>query len=350
MRFASVQVLRAVAALAVVFAHLDFEFIERFHVPNALPDLRIGLAGVDLFFVISGFVIVYSSEKLFERGASIQEFVRRRLIRILPLYWLATAVLVAWVLAAHSSFTSVKWSAGLVVASFFFWPYEVNGLSSPVVGPGWTLYFEMFFYTVFATTIWQSRERAVLWTTCVLLILLFIGALFPLQQPFLYWSNPIVLEFVFGMIIAILCRRGVRISAWQGATIALAGVASIIAAFILQNEFLVDRYIFIGVPCALIVGAAALAPDLPKSRFVATWVLLGDASYAIYLFHLYAFAMPRIFGLRPEGHIALYAIMIVVAAVAAGLSIHMLIERPLTAWLKRQSHTRSQISAASHLT
>ena len=343
MRFASVQVLRAVAALAVVIAHLDFEFLHRFHLP--LPNIQIGLAGVDLFFVISGFVIVYSSERLFGCDASMREFVWRRLIRIVPLYWLATSIKVDLDSAAYGSFT--LWTPGLVVASFFFWPYEVNGLWAPIVVPGWTLYFEMFFYAVFATTIWQSRERAVLWTTVALFILLFIGAFFPLQQPLLYWPNPIVLEFVFGMIIAVLYRRGVRISAWQGAAIALAGVASIIGAYILRSDFLVDRYIFIGVPCALIVGAAALSPDLPKSRFVATLVLLGDASYAIYLFHLFAFAMPRIFGLGPEGHIALYAIMLVAAAVAVGLSIHMLIERPLTAWLKGQSQMRSQIRAAS---
>ncbi len=92
---ASIQILRAVAALAVVALHVGHEGATRLGPRNPLPDFSVGAAGVDLFFVISGFIMVYASDTLFARAGAPATFFTRRLARIVPLYWAATAAAVA---------------------------------------------------------------------------------------------------------------------------------------------------------------------------------------------------------------------------------------------------------------
>src|SRR5262245_21275262 len=145
----SIQILRAAAALGVVLAHI-------------FPSAVIGTAGVDLFFVISGFIMVYASDRLFERRDAPRIFFLRRLARIVPLYWAVTAVLVAYPLLAGVDLAAVSLSPGVILGSFLFFPVpRPDGSLLPVHFLGWTLDYEMFFYVVFAGFIVLSRQRAV---------------------------------------------------------------------------------------------------------------------------------------------------------------------------------------------
>src|SRR5438093_4622260 len=99
----SIQVLRAVAALAIIVAHFWGAF-EAFGHPNPWPNFILGAAGVDLFFVISGFIMVYSSERMFGQPTAPAQFFFRRLARIVPLYWAVTTAWVLWVLALLNGF------------------------------------------------------------------------------------------------------------------------------------------------------------------------------------------------------------------------------------------------------
>jgi peptidoglycan/LPS O-acetylase OafA/YrhL len=335
-RMDGIQALRAIAAISVILGHLHHEFAEKFQMPNALPNMDIGSMGVDLFFVISGFIIVYSSENLFGKSGAPLYFLSRRIIRIVPIYWLASLILLLWVATAHGGFDEVKWTSGMVIASFFFWPYDSSsGQSAPFVGVGWTLYFEMFFYVTFSMTVFMNRERAVAATAALFIFLLLAGAAIKLPQPLLHWSNPVIIEFIFGMIIALLYRQGVRIQNSLGAVMVGIGFLLAIIAFWVQGD-LAYRYITLGVPSALIIGAVATSTrSLP--RVTAPLLLLGNASYSLYLFHPYAFTIPRlVFGryLSPEGHVYEYALLIFGVAIVAGIMMHLFVERPLTAWLR----------------
>jgi peptidoglycan/LPS O-acetylase OafA/YrhL len=88
----SIQALRAVAAIAVLVPHITSDFARYLNQPDTFPAFAIGGAGVDLFFVISGFVMVYASERLFQRDRGSLIFITHRIIRIVPLYWLVTTL------------------------------------------------------------------------------------------------------------------------------------------------------------------------------------------------------------------------------------------------------------------
>ena len=113
----SIQALRAIAAFMVLAFHLSnlAEIAPRLQTTNFV----LGAAGVDLFFVISGFVMVYSCERLFNRPGASAQFVVQRLVRIVPLYWLATTAMVL----LCAPFASTK----AVTASLLFWPYPAGG-------------------------------------------------------------------------------------------------------------------------------------------------------------------------------------------------------------------------------
>ena len=152
-----IQVLRAVAALAITVAHTQGEFVRNLGLPDTIPSFAIAGAGVDLFFVISGFVVVYSSEPFFGASRGPRVFFFRRCARIIPLYWAVTAVTLAYVLLNYHSLAAAKSSLLAVAASFVFLPYpQTDGFVSPLVGVGWTLNYEMFFYMTFAAAVLAS--------------------------------------------------------------------------------------------------------------------------------------------------------------------------------------------------
>src|ERR1700730_16181483 len=137
----SVQALRAIAALAVVLCHADqiHRWLLGLKDPYPLEQLA---SGVDLFFVISGFVMVYSSRDLFAVKGAARTFFTRRVARIVPPYW-AVMVIAIPLMALPSDWRSL-------LGSYLFIPYRAPGDNIvPVYGVGWTLNFEMFFYALF---------------------------------------------------------------------------------------------------------------------------------------------------------------------------------------------------------
>jgi exopolysaccharide production protein ExoZ len=344
----SIQILRALAALAVIYTHIRYDFSVKFGIAD-FPS-RIGLLeiGVDVFFVISGFVMVYASERLFERRGGTREFVARRILRIVPLYWATSLAALAYILMRQRANDLVpntvfyNWTA----ASFLFLPYaRTNGELSPLNGVGWTLNYEMFFYAVFAGTLCLSRRGAVAAITVLFVAFVLVGLRFgPLPNPFAFWCDPLILEFVFGMLIAAALRDGLRLPSW----LAFGVIVVAVAAFLLEEHFALatSRVLNWGLPSALIVAGLTLntgsAGDQRSGLFARAFGFLGEASYAIYLVHPFALTAPRLlhFGLAGDGVTRpsqpwLYASLQFVAAVAAGAVIHVGVERPLTRALRR---------------
>src|SRR6185295_2076908 len=187
---------------------------------NPLPDFSAGAAGVDLFFVISGFIMVYASDELFARARAPSFFLTRRLARIVPLYWAATAAaLVCLVVFRYANaLDQLTWQT--LVASLLFVPWpRPDGMMLPVHMLGWTLNYEMFFYVVFAVALTLTRRNAVVAVTALFLVLVIAGRLFALPQPLAFWCDPVILEFCFGMMIALAYREGFRL--WRAAAAVL---------------------------------------------------------------------------------------------------------------------------------
>jgi exopolysaccharide production protein ExoZ len=363
----AIQILRAFAAGMVVFQHAQND------AGRSAADMSVAFgrtfplpweAGVDLFFVVSGFVMVLSSEKLFAAPGGARRFLERRVARIVPLYWLSAVIVLAAVLRGAAAGKVLAPTLGEIVSSFAFipWPRALDGAPRPIHSLGWTLEYEMFFYVVFASFVWLRREQAVAAVVAAL------GALVawnwfatPQNVALAFWSDPIVLEFALGAGIALLYRRGLRLRpALAAALAALALVAlaldgmdsgALIIDAVAPNGF--PRLLCWGVPMAAIFAAATLGPSPADSPTVRALAKLGDASYALYLFHPLALIVLRKIWISAHLDAALGFWPLVatasLASIMLALAIHRWIEQPLTKAAQkllapRQTMARPQIA------
>lgn len=266
MRLYSLQVLRGFAASAVVLLHAS---------NLSLPSenrwrFDLGAVGVDLFFVLSGVIIC-----LVARGSP-AEFLKRRFWRVVPLYFALT--LIAGLLVKDITPANVA-------TSLTFWP-AWGAMTLPVLGIGWTLCFEMLFYLCVA---WSLRGP---WQLLLATFGLCMAGLFATGATvFQFLGNPIILEFLAGVVIAHWWKQGVRAQPWPliGAGVAILLLIPDVQTITtieqtMTGETSLARAFLVGTPCALIVwGFLNLEVGWPKFLIAA-----GDASYSIYLAHAVA--------------------------------------------------------------
>jgi exopolysaccharide production protein ExoZ len=336
----SIQALRAIAALGVLVFHIVGEISNHLGSPGTLPDFTIGAAGVDLFFVISGFIIVYASEALFGKPQGPSVFFRRRLIRIVPLYWAVTIVYLSFFLLAHSDFAVSNNSISTIIASFVFLPYpKPDGSMLPVHMLGWTLNYEMFFYAVFAISVMLSRQRALAATAALLASVVALGHLFaPLPQPFAFWSDPIILEFCFGMMLALAYRAGVRLPRAASCGL-LIGAILAFGATKFRGIDLAWRTLEWGLPAAALVGALVLSREGHAPGVVGRlFLFLGSASYSLYLVHPIVFAGAKRLLFDRISLPAFpwsWGMLLFALSVTAACLVYLLFEKPVTHVLQR---------------
>lgn len=337
----SIQVLRAVAAIGVLTLHAATEKITHMGgEPGPFRNFLLGAAGVDLFFVISGFVMVYSSQSLFGRHEGPRTFILRRIARIAPLYWAVTIAIILYIYAAHGAQLWAIYSPMSLIASFLFWPYpRLDGFAFPVHLLGWTLNFEMFFYAVFAFAILLPRRAAVATVFVAFAALVALGRFTVLPLPFLFWANPIIFEFCFGMLLALIYREGFRLPPAAAWALGIAAVVGYAAMYEPSPAWGDTRALFWGLPGAALVASCALSAHTwrpgPTGRFFG---LLGDASYSLYLVHplmfpLVRWTIGRFFAGTDAGWA--YASIAWIAAIAASVVCYLVFERPITRALQR---------------
>lgn len=337
MALLSIQYLRGLAALMVVILHLAPQW-ERMGYIGYWPGWL--ASGVDIFFVISGFIMWQTSIR---RPSAPPAFYYHRIVRVLPLYWLLTSVVIGIMLVAPQLLQSTRFDLGHALASYAFLPAmnPASGRIEPVLLPGWTLNYEMFFYVLFGLALLLPVRLRLAGVAAVLVPLAAFGALYPQDNVALrFYSDSIMLEFLAGMAIGAWYCRGPMLAARPTAwLILLAGWAAIIVLPTLANDW--PRVIVAGLPaCAIVVGALALeqAGGIGKHRL---WRALGDASYSLYLSHpLVLSAVSQAWrklglGGSPAGKIA-FSVIAVGAAVLCGLAIFHWLEKPLLRWMKNK--------------
>jgi exopolysaccharide production protein ExoZ len=342
-RFPWVQALRALAAASVAYVHIAHDAVAAGRDPSGLIAAISGampwVAGVDIFFVISGFVIVHASARLFAQPAGPRRFLLRRLTRILPLYWTLTSLFLLAALlrpgAVHAAFATPD-----ILGSYLFIPWpRPDGTLEPVLGLGWTLNYEMFFYALLTPALLLPRARAVAAAGLLLCVLVAAGryagfGFAPLQ----FWSDPIVLEFVMGMALAQAIAAGWTLPGWLRLILAAAALAWLHT----QPETpVLGRPLAFGVPGLLLVTAAVTQRG-PERRGTAmrALVALGDASYALYLFHPFVMRgftlLDAHLGARSEASGLLYVATSLIVAQICALLINRGFERPVTALMRRR--------------
>jgi exopolysaccharide production protein ExoZ len=347
----SIQVLRAIAALAVVLLHIQGELKAR-GFDLLLPDLTVGAFGVDLFFVISGFIMVYATNRQFGDPGAAPDFLWRRLARIAPPYWVITTFFVATNLVARSS-ENPGYSLAYIAASYLFIPYpRFSGEMLPVFPLGWTLNYEMLFYVTFGVAIGLPRRVAVLAVGVALSMLVAVGAVTTLPQPLRFWSDPIILEFVFGMLIAELYLQGLRVPRVAGAALIVVGCLGAMS-FVPGQSIAphLPRGLSWGLAAAVILAGATLVPPLRAGLLGAVFARLGDASYSLYLVHLVVITVSRGVLLR-SGALEYvgafgYAMLLLLGSIAAAMLMFRFVERPVTRALNGRKARDSRVEVGS---
>ena len=347
-----VQVLRAVAATMVVWHHARHEaglLAARGAVAALAPGTLLPWwAGVDLFFVISGLVIVLASRHLAGAPGGRGRFLAHRIARVVPLYWLTTALYLALALAAPGLLgeaAALARDPAFVAGSFLFWPMaRPDGSLQPLYGLGWTLNYEMAFYALFALGLGFGLRGAVAWLGAGLAALVAVGALLAPPPPLAFWADPVVLEFALGAALGLARVAGLRLSSTLRLACAVLGLGGLLlAAWHLGGAGEVPgvaRPLLVGLPAGLLVAGAALGPSGPAARssLLSALSFLGDASYALYLTHPFALragreALLRL-GLAPALHPWGAMLAMTALALVAAVAVHLLVERPLTRRLR----------------
>lgn len=335
------QAMRAVAALLVTFVHIDI-FVATSGLTH--EHLRFGNFGVDLFFVLSGFVIVYSTAG---RTPSAKHFMTSRIVRVVPIYWLLTLCVFAVALVAPQLLNATKGDWGDLARSLFFIPYmKDNGLIQPVLFVGWTLNYEMFFYSVFALFLLVTKRNvitAVMGTTIFIVsFIIVIQEMRPEEVILRFFGYPIVLEFVMGMWIALLARRwpnNANRYAWP--VFLIAGSWLLIHAFFSADA---PRWLAAGVPSAAILWAVLMLERRGWVTTNRTVQLLGAASYSLYLTH--PFVMQGLGKLLEPFNGPVVGVFAALAAIVVahvvGIVVHLWIELPLVDWLKVRTSSKEK--------
>lgn len=320
----SVQYLRAVAALSVMVFHASLPVGWRFPA---------GPAGVDVFFVISGFIMASIADA---RPLSPGSFLAGRVIRIVPAYWAVTLGMVVVSQVAPGVFPTMQPTAGHVVASLLFVPHlDPQGMPYPLLAAGWTLNYEMFFYGLFAVCL--ALPRAMRFPVLIGTLVGLVAAGRVLEcgnQVVQCYTNPLLLEFAAGVCVAGAGRRGL-LPSWRGGLVAISVGAG---AFAVQH-FLPGpselRLLTWGLPATLLVGGAVAYERQRAVPAVAIGLQLGAASYAIYLVH--GLAISAVSRLGHGLPVAVFVAVCAAVSIGAGWAFFVLFEAPVTRVLRRVS-------------
>ena len=337
----TIQYLRAIAALLVVFYH-HVNTLRDTYAPT-IGHFEVGAFGVDIFFVISGFIMWSISEA---RPTSPGDFMLRRIIRIVPVYW-AFTLIAAFVSTNNGISIAMPDDIVRLLCSLFFipqWNAEYPHLVAPTLLVGWTLNLEMVFYALFAGALFLKPA----WRLPALCAVLFLmGAarlvigLSPHPAINLY-SSSVILEFGFGVLLAETYRKDLaaRITALStaaGWAIPIGLIIAAIGILNLQEALPPVRALYWGLPALMIVAAGLFLEPLIAHRPVRLFKFLGDASYSIYLSHLMAMAFgQKLIGATIGAAAPLLALFgeVVFAAAFGGLA-YLFLEKPLTEIVKR---------------
>lgn len=337
--FDSIQALRGLAALFVVFQHVRF--------------LNFGAFGVDIFFCISGFMIMFTTEK------STKYFFRKRLIRILPLYYLMTLGTYLLLLLFPSMFQQTRQDPSYLFKSLLFLPFDIGGGAiQPLVRIGWTINCEMLFYLLFFIAFHISMKYRGLICSAFLVILvgmvqIFAPAIFSWQSPIgsvlspflIFYGDPVMLEFLFGILAYYLLRYLYRRHTLHpfSRTVSLLSAVCIPVIFCLLAYFTprinvigFRRLPLWGLPALLLVILAFLAGlGLTMPRL---FVKLGDISYSLYLVHYYPvmFLDRAVFDFSTLSVMSVAGLVISVAlSIVLAYLCWFLIEQKFTGWLRK---------------
>lgn len=334
----SIQALRAIAVILVLHCH-TLDFISARYQSNFFYLQNFGAVGVDLFFVISGFIITIVSP-LYAQTSNALYFFIKRVIRVLPLYWL-----VSFFAAALFRFHDGYWpETGKLIRTIVPFPFPSFGV--PVIAQGWTLYFEMLFYTLIAISIRWNNKKYILYTSILLFLFILLNHkthsdFYPLNV----LGNGIMLEFLMGMSVGRLYLSQINIGNKIAICIIATGIAGLLFTLIkgygdisemgniFNGKLSVRRSLLWGIPCALLVTGVTMREKNSTLKIPGILTEIGNASFSIYLTHLlmldYVNRLWRLSGLNNIIESDILVLLSMSFSLVVGWICYRLVERPL---------------------
>ncbi len=334
----SIQILRGIAALSVVFYHvyligadknyLGVKVFEDFSQPGKL--------GVNLFFVLSGFIICFAHSSDYGNPDRILGYIKKRVIRIYPPYWVFSTLYIA---AAYAGlgYADFEWSFSNLLSSFAL--FQFNREMTLPLKVGWTLFYEMLFYFIFIFFFFSVRMAAVLFMIWAAVVaFLAISGVDTDFRLLASWN----LNFLAGCAAYRLYSRSSTTIAYPSVLVGLLGIAYGIysadfdAPPLSQSNVISMFSLAIGFG-ALVLGLALLDRFFNSARG-GFFAMLGDASYSIYLVHSAAvslfYIVAKKIGVYALGGEILYVLCVAFATIV-GILAYLLCERPMLKYIKR---------------
>jgi len=340
-RLLSLESARGVAALLVVLFHAtEIMSSAKYYSYEAFDGFfRFGYAGVDFFFVLSGFIILYVHFDDIGNVNSVSNFLRKRLIRIYPIYWVVTLIVVC-VIFMMPLFTS-EIDTIHIIKSIFLIPQD----RLPIVGVGWTLIYEVFFYLLFSILIICPTLG---WTIIVTVVLAIISSgLMGMHLDDENWSfslsfllNLHHLEFFLGMLIGFFIRSGWKMKySWTVFYIAVASL--LLTGIINTGNTNSDLFTLIYAIISGVIILCLASSELTGRIYIPDWMtFLGAASYSTYLVHYLALSvlakLTMLGGIESLLPLWMIFTLLVLMAVIAGSCFHLLVEKPLLLSLRKR--------------
>lgn len=273
----AIQSMRAIAAGLILLFHIGGQ--EKLHAQVAYPILHNfqGGYGVDIFFIISGFIMVYVTDSLSPGWQTSRSFILNRLIRIVPVYWFYTSLVIILFLVWPQSFGNTQFNIGHILKSYLFIPSQ----QPPILSLGWTLNYEMYFYSVFAIFLAVPKQYRIMSISIWFCVTVLAGQAIAFSSPILWrLTDPIVLEFLLGVYLGSWILKGEMLQSWAAVGLFIGGIVLIWLS--VSEEWQAHRLIIWGLPSMLMV-AAVLSFEQQGWSFGRLLPTLGDSSYSLYL-------------------------------------------------------------------
>lgn len=361
----SLQVMRGIAALIVVMFHYNYFLKEGSAYSGIYNSLfSWGVIGVDIFFVISGFIMIYTTTNLTHGFASFKKFLLNRLFRILPVYYFG--LLVAFFIGGAMSIFHYHEKVENIISALTFTVYRNDITPHYIDDAGlynvrWTLNYEMYFYIVFSVCMFFRFRLLALaaWALTAVVIVPALSGFTPtlnthgyqFEKP-LYGllTNPLILEFLIGVVCAYAFIALKKYHYSLKINFLFSAIAVLSTVYLICG--LINGYVFaVHLPSTIIVGvflfSLCMAEPLIKKYIPDFLVKLGDISFSLYLLH----TLVGIFLFKKIGNLYsgdAYKILVVVIAVMVSIIAayfsHKYIEVKFVNYLKRKMSSKGHVS------
>jgi peptidoglycan/LPS O-acetylase OafA/YrhL len=335
------QVYRGIAAVLVVLFHLNDMTQDRLKQDTFFNLFEAGWSGVDYFFVLSGFIMVYVHRSAIGKKDQLKSFLVKRAVRIYPIYWIVSLIVLVFFLGVPGFANNQDLGFGKIITSLLLLPNK----DLPILNVGWTLIYELYFYFLFCIAIWFKPKHSVpILSTWLFVTILHFCKIVKFPSSFfllnLVFGN-MNLEFVLGCLAAyVVIKYNNKIGKYRWILFGIANLGYVILGMLVAwRNIEIERITTFGVLAALLIIAATSIDlkDSPKIPYLL--IFLGDASYSIFLTHgPLISASTKILqkanlGKYFDGFFA--PALLAVFAVVFGCIFYSLIEKPLTVFLRK---------------